>query len=60
MLLPQVKSDLFNKITGAIRNVTALEQAAFFQKVYTASTAAKAERDYEMSLLQVTAASAWK
>ena len=53
-----VKRDLFNKITGAVRNVTALAQAALLQKVYIAYTAANVDLAWEMSRLNVRAAAA--
>jgi aromatic ring hydroxylase len=48
-----VKRDMMRKIRGAVRDARALGYAAFWTKVFIAATAARAEQDYETSLLQV-------
>jgi hypothetical protein len=41
------------QVRGAVRDVVKLRQAGFYQKVALAAMAAAAERDFEISLLQV-------
>lgn len=45
------------QVRGAVRDVSKLRQAGFYQKVALSALAAAAERDFEISLLQVGALS---
>lgn len=46
-----VKRDTFNKIQGAVRQSTQVALAGFYYKIYTAATAAIAEQQREVDLL---------
>jgi len=47
----KIKSDLFNKVYGAVRNLTAVAEAAVLYKTFIAYAAAKVERDFENTVL---------
>uniref|UniRef100_A0A7S0YB92 Polycystin cation channel PKD1/PKD2 domain-containing protein n=1 Tax=Polytomella parva TaxID=51329 RepID=A0A7S0YB92_9CHLO len=46
-----LKRDIFNKVQGAVRDVTLLDASVFYYKVYIAEAAALAEQNFEISLL---------
>ncbi|GLC33126.1 hypothetical protein PLESTB_000367500 [Pleodorina starrii] len=47
-----VKRDIFNKIRGAVRDATLVATSGYYYKIYIAAAAARAEQDFEKSLLQ--------
>eukprot|EP00192_Tetraselmis_astigmatica_P001702 CAMPEP_0117652658 /NCGR_PEP_ID=MMETSP0804-20121206/2750_1 /TAXON_ID=1074897 /ORGANISM="Tetraselmis astigmatica, Strain CCMP880" /LENGTH=1606 /DNA_ID=CAMNT_0005458731 /DNA_START=90 /DNA_END=4910 /DNA_ORIENTATION=+ len=47
-----VKRDIFNKVSGAVRNKQALEEEAFTQKISIAAMAAEAARQFEVKELE--------
>ncbi len=48
-----VRRDIFNKISGAVRDTSLVLAAGFYAKIYIAAAGARAEQDFEKTLLQV-------